>query len=229
MLNSFGEKDVFMIGSALPKEPDYLIPVTIERVKEGYADLNATFQVTKKIYRLELKEKFRLEPQTLAAIEKSHKSVEDTLDDVLYWDENKNLIYVEAMAVFKGTSDFVRFRTDLPTRLHITKFPCPVCGCREWMPKNVDVKSVRDKKGTMWKCFSIIFACKTCSEKGHITERAIKIQGIKYALIKIGRGLKDFLDRVEEIEIKGDMKSQTGSATVKVGREKVELKRCPLL
>jgi len=218
-----------MIESTLPKEPDYLIPVTIDRVREGYADLSTTFQVTKKIYGLELKEKFRLEPQTLAAIEKSHKSVEDTLDDVLYWDENKNLIYVEAIAVFKKTSDFVRFRTNLPTILQVTKFACPVCGCREWMPKNVDVKSVRDKKGRIWKCFSIIFACKACSNKGHITERAIRILGIKHALIKIGRGLKDFLDRIEEIEIKADMESQTGSATIKVGRQKVELKHCPLL
>jgi hypothetical protein len=215
--------------SSLPKEPDYLVPVNMERVREGYADLLTTFQVTKKIHRLELREKFQLEPQTLAAIEKSHKSVEETLDDVLYWDENKNLIYVEAIAVFKDSSDFVRFRTDLPTRLQITKIACPVCRCREWIPKNVDVKSVRDKKGRIWKCFSIIFVCKTCLEKGHITERAIRIQGIKYALIKIGRGLKDFLDRVEEVEIKGDLKNQTGSATIKVGQQRVELKRCPLL
>lgn len=218
-----------MTESSLPSEPDYLVPVSIERVREGYADIDRTFQVTEKIYGLELKEKYRLGPQILAALEKSHKSVEDTLDDVLYWDENKNLIYVEAIAVFKDSSDFVRFRTDLPTRLQVTKFACPVCGCREWVPKNVDVKSVTDNKGKIWKCFSIIFACKTCSEKGHITERTIKIQGIKYALIKIGRGLKDFLDRIEEIEIKSDIKSQTGSATIKVGRRKVKLKRCPLL
>lgn len=217
-----------MTGSTLPKEPDYLVPVNIERVRDGYADLSTTFRVTKKIYGLELKEKLRLEPQTLADIEKSQKSVEDTLDDVLYWDENKNLIYVEAIAVFKDSSDFVRFRTDLPTRLHLTKVACPVCGCRDWVPKNVDVKSIKDKKGKIWKCFSIIFACKTCLEKGEVTERAIEIQGIKYALIKIGRGLKDFLDRIEEIEIKCDLKNQTGSATIKVGRQRVELKHCPL-
>jgi len=218
-----------MTGSTLPKEPDYLIPARIERIKEGYSDLSTTFQVTKKIYRLELKEKLQLEPKVLAKIEESYKSIEDTVDDVIYWDENKNLIYVEAIAVFRGTSEFVRFRNDLPTRLHITKFACPICGCKEWIPKNVDAKTVRDKKGRVWKCFSIIFVCRACLKKGRITERAIKIQGIKYALVKVGRGLKGFLDRIKEIEIRGDIKNQTGSAIVKIGRQKVELKRCPLL
>jgi hypothetical protein len=218
-----------MTGSTLPKEPDYLIPATIERVKEGYGDLLTTFQVTKKIYGLELKEKFQLEPKILAKIEESYKNVEDTVDDVLYWDENKNLIYVEAIAVFRDTSEFVRFRNDLPTRLHISKFACPICGCKEWIPKNVDAKAIMDKKGRVWKCFSIIFVCRACLKKRRITERAIKIQGIKYALVKVGRGLKDLLDRIKEIEISGDLKNQTGSATVKIGRQKIELKRCPLL
>jgi len=157
------------------------------------------------------------------------ESVEEAIDDVLYWDENKNLLYIEAVAVFKDTFEFVRFRRDLPTRLHLEEYACPFCGCREWKPKNVDAKTVKDEKGKTWKCISVIFACSDCLEEGRVSERSIKIQGIKYALIKFGRGFKDFLDRIKRIKLNGDLSKQSGSITIEVGEQKLRLRRCPLL
>ncbi len=93
----------------------------------------------------------------------------------------------------------------------------------------MDAKTVKDKKGRIWKCFSIFFVCKACFNEGRITKRAIRMQGIKYALIKVGRGLKDFLDRLKKIEINENLEKQTGSAIIEVGQQKVRLKRCPLL
>lgn len=218
-----------MVVHSLPREPDFLIPVTTEKIKEGYLDLPASFKIAKKVYGFELKKQFRLQTKILVEMETLYKEVEDTIDDVLYWDEKKNLIYVEAIAVFKDVAEFIRFRKDLPTAFSLTEFECPICNCKQWKPEEIDVKTVKDEKGKTWKCFSIIFACKRCLEEGRLTKRAVKIQGLKYALIKAGRGLKDFLDRIKKIEVRGDLKNEAGNALVEVGEKVLELKHCPLL
>jgi hypothetical protein len=53
--------------------------------------------------------------------------------------------------------------------------------------------------------------------------------GFKYALVKLGRGLKDFLDRVKLVKIDGDLESQKGSAVIELDNKKIGLKHCPLL
>lgn len=218
-----------MSTRVLPREPDYLIPVTLDRFKEGYSNFSLGTRLAKKIYRLELEEKFRVEADVVISVEKTYKNIEETIDDILYWDENANLIYVEAIAFFKDTGEFIRFRHNIQTKLHLKRFRCQICGSKEWEPRNVDAKTVQDEKGRSWKCFSIIFACKQCLQKGRLTERSIQIQGIKYALIKVGRGLKDFLDRIKRIRIDGDLSQHAGSAMIEVGEQKLRLRRCPLL
>jgi len=218
-----------MPQSVLPREPDYLIPITLDKFKEGYADPSLTSKLAKHIYKLELKEKFRLKTKITIEIEKAYKSIEETIDDILYWDENANLIYVEAIAFFKDTAEFMRFRCDIQTKLHVRKFKCQICGSKEWVPKYVDAKTVYDKEGKNWKCFSVIFACNKCLQEGRLTKRSIQIQGMKYALIKFGRGLKDFLNRLKKIKIEGDLRQQAGSALIEVGEKKIRLQRCPLL
>lgn len=91
------------------------------------------------------------------------------------------------------------------------------------------MKVVIDEKGKRWKCFSVIFVCKSCLAKGRITERGIRMLGFKYALVKLGRGLKDFLDRVKLVKIDGDLESQKGSAVIELDNKKIGLKHCPLL
>jgi hypothetical protein len=119
----------------LSKEPSFLIPVEVERIGDDYLDANSAVQTYSKVYSLGLRERAKLETSLLGEIEEYSKGVEDTIDDVLYWDENKNLLYIEAIAIFGDTSEFVRFRNNLPTVLKVTKFACPVCGakngCRE--------------------------------------------------------------------------------------------------
>ncbi|MGB9660189.1 MAG: hypothetical protein ACPLY9_06745 [Nitrososphaerales archaeon] len=63
-------------------------------------------------------------------MKKLYRGVEDTVDDVLFWDENENLLYIEAIAAFKDTSEFIKFRNNLPIKLRVTEFPCPVCECK---------------------------------------------------------------------------------------------------
>lgn len=218
-----------MVVQSLSREPDFLIPVSTEKIKEGYLDLPASFRIARNVYRLESTKRFRLQSKILIQMETIYKNVEDTVDDILYWDEKKNLIYVEAIAVFKDLGEFIRFRKDLPTALHLTEFECPICNCKQWKPEEIDVKTVKDEKGESWKCFSIIFACTRCLKEGRLTRRAVKIQGLKYALIKVGRGLKDFLDRIRKIDIRGDLKNEAGHALVEVGEKVLELKHCPLL
>jgi hypothetical protein len=213
----------------LSKEPSFLIPIEVKRIGDDYLDANSAVQTYSKVYSLRLRERAKLETNLLGEIEEYSKGVEDTIDDVLYWDENKNLLYIEAIAIFGDTSEFVRFRNNLPTVLKVTKFACPVCGRKEWVPRNVDMKVVVDEKGKRWKCFSVIFACKSCLAKGRITERGIRMLGFKYALVKLGRGLKDFLDRVKLVKIDGDLESQKGSAVIELDNKKIELKHCPLL
>jgi hypothetical protein len=218
-----------MVISNLPREPDFLIPTATERIKEGYPNLRSSFRIARMIYRFESQGRPKLGAKSLAEIAKLYKNVEDTIDDVLYWDEKKNLIYVEAIAVFRDTKEFIKFRKDLPTRFSLKGFKCPVCNSERWNPEEVSVKTVQDKKGKTWKCFSVIFVCKKCLEEGRLTRRAIKIQGLKYALIKSGRGLKNFLERIRKIEISGDLGNGSGSALIEIGEKKMELERCPLL
>lgn len=213
----------------LPSEPDFILPLTLDRIKIGYPDIKSAKEIGKTLLRLSLKRRPKLEDKVLSSAEREFKKVEDTIDDILYWNEDQNMIYMEAIAVFKSTKEFVRFRKDLPTKLYIKECECSICKCKDWTPKHIDAKTIIDKKGQSWKCFSIVFACTECLREGRLTERAIRIRGIKYALVKIGRGLKHFIERVRKIEISGDLLKQTGSAVIEVGEEKIELRNCPLL
>jgi hypothetical protein len=213
----------------LLNEPDYILPLTADRIKAGYPDIRSAKEIAKTLRVLSLRKRPKLRDKTLSRVERKFKKVEETIDDVLYWDEHSNMIYVEAIAIFKSTKEFVQFRRNLPTELHIKEYECPICKSTDWSPKNLDVKTVKDKKGQPWKCFSIIFACNDCMKEGRLTERVITIQGIKYALIKVGRGLKHFLLRIKRIGISANLASQTGSAIIEVGEEKIELRNCPLL
>ena len=189
----------------------------------------SSLELSENIYRLESESKHKLESPILSRIEETCKKVEDTIDDILYWDENLNLLYIEAIAVFKSTAEFVRFRANLPTEFHLSELECPVCGCKVWKTKNIDVKTVKDKKDKSWKCLSVIFACKKCLEVGRTSERSIKILGLKYALIKLGRGVKHLLDRIKRIKIEANLATQTGAVEVELDTGKIRLERCPLL
>jgi RNase P subunit RPR2 len=212
----------------LPSEPDFILPTNVDKISEGYPDINSAREIAKTLFGLRLKRAPKLE-KVLFQAEQKLKKVEDTIDDVLYWDEHANLIYIEAIAVIKSTKELVRFRKNIQTKLHIKEFACPICKSKNWIPKHVDAKTVKDERGQSWKCFSIVFACKECLKEGRLTERMIRIQGIKYALIKLGRGLKDFILRVKRIEISGDLATQSGSATIEVREEKIKLLRCPFI
>jgi hypothetical protein len=218
-----------MTLSPLSGEPNFVIPIEERKIGDDYPDINSASRAFGKVYSLGMKEREKLNRPDLVEIGKYSKKIEDTIDDVLYWDENKNLLYLEAIAIFNDTSEFVRFRNNLPTVLRVAEFNCQVCGHKKWMPRNVDVKVVTDERGKKWKCFSIIFACKLCLSKGRVTERGIKLLGFKYALLKFGRGLKDFLDNVKAVKVSGDLQSQKGSAEIEMGDRKIILKHCPLL
>lgn len=228
-LNAFRNTIVHMSPKALEREPDYIIPVSIDRIVEGYADIRSSLEVTQTIHKMELNAQHKLKAPILSQIQKNYKGLEETVDDVLYWDEQKNIIYMEALAVFKSTAEFLKFRVDFQTRLNLSHLECPICRNQTWKAKNIVAKTIADREGKPHKCLSIFFACEECLKENRISNTAIRFLGIKYALAKSGRGLKDFLDRIKSIKIQGDLNSQAATAEIELNDARIKLERCPLL
>lgn len=165
---------------------------------------------------------------TIPTMEKP--KLEDIVDEIIYWDENKNMLYVEAIAYFKSTKEFVKFRKDIVTELDVTGYSCPVCSEKLWNVKEVDAKTVVTPDGKRWKCFSLVFICKKCNEEGRISGVTVSMLGFKYAFSKFAKGIKDFFERLTKIVISADLRNQTAEATMNIAEEHTQkLTRCPLL
>jgi len=228
-LNVLTNTITYVSPKELEREPDYIIPASIDRITEGYVDIQSSREVTRTLHQMELASQHNLKAPILSQIQKNYKGLEDTIDDVLYWDEQKNVIYMEALAVFKSTAEFLKFRVNFQTRLNLSHLECPICKNQTWKVKNIAAKTIQDKEEKLHKCLSIFFTCEKCLKEGRISNTAISFLGMKYALVKSGRGLKDFLDRIRSIKIQGDLTSRAATVEIELNDARIKLERCPLL
>jgi hypothetical protein len=234
----------------LPREPDYVFPMLGRHYYQSVVpQLGETLETrkfvlrerkivlpkkrstkTKKIAKRGVK-KPRItvtRPSTPDEVERPPNS--EVIDDIIFWDEHENLLYVEAVAFFGVEKGFVKFRKDIATRLDLQDHNCPVDNSNVWVVKRANARTVLANDGQRWKCFSLVFACKACLENKRLTECRISFQGFKYAMNKIGVGLRDFLLRIRDVKVSGNLSTGSAEADIDFGEERpLKLTRCPLL